>query len=123
MECHFTTRACLNNKIKDVCEDLEPTLKKVVNMPACQPMNDTEQVIFGYKNKLKRFLSFRTRCDLVVCDSLSITFLSVDGLARRTIARTSSPCLQLPRSYQLFPELCKELLSILALSSWEIDIV
>ncbi len=124
--------ANLADKIKCVYEELEPTTKKIVNMLKCEPANDDERLVFGYlkkfikgleNNQLKRFLTFTTGCDFMVCDYISVNFIKVDGLARRPIAHTCGACLELPVSYQSFPELREEFSSILALSTWEMDIV
>ena len=58
--------------------------------------------------QLKRFIIFTTGSDLMVCDSLKLNFVKVDGLARRPVAHTCGPGLELPTTYQSFPELREE---------------
>ena len=123
------------NLLKDLdilYQKLEPTTKKVVKMLKCEPANDAERLVFSYlkrfvkgleSNQLKRFLIFTTGCDLMICDYLNISFTKTDGFSRRPIAHTCGPNLELPISYQSFPELREEFSSILALSTWEMDIV
>ena len=125
-------RENLLKDLENLSEKLEPTTKKVVKMLKCKPANDAERLVLSYlkrfvkgleNNQLKRFLIFTTASDLMVCDHLNISFIKTDGLSRRPIAHTCGPCLELPISYQSFPELREEFSSILALSTWEMDIV
>ena len=110
-------KKCLSNSIDEVYLKLEPTTKKVCD----------ERAVLGYLKrfikglevaKLKRFLVFTTGSDLMVCDSLNLNFVKLDGLGRRPVAHTCGPCLELPTTYQSFPELREEFSSILSLSTW-----
>jgi hypothetical protein len=125
-------RGRLLKDLDSLYEKLEPTTKKVVKLLKREPANDAERLVFGYLKKfvkglesslLKCFLTFTTGSDLMVCDYLTVNFTKVDGLSRRPIAHTCGPCLELPISYQSFPELREEFSAILALSTWEMDIV
>lgn len=122
----------LTDRIVEVYLKLEPTTKKILQILKGEPSGDDERVVFGYLkrfvkglegNQLKRFLVFTTGSDLMVCESLGINFVKVDGLGRRPVAHTCGPFLELPTTYQSFPEFREEFSSILALSTWEMDIV
>ena len=122
----------LTNSIDEIYLKLEPTTRKVLQLLKEQPTTSDEQAVLGYLKRfvrgleitqLKRFLMFTTGSDLMVCDSLNINFVKVDGLGRRPVAHTCGPCLELPTTYQSFPELREEFSSILSLSTWEMDIV
>ena len=125
-------KKCLSNSIDEVYLKLEPTTKKVLQLLKDEPTSSDERAVLGYLKrfirglevaKLKRFLVFTTGSDLMVCDSLNINFVRLDGLGRRPVAHTCGPCLELPTTYQSFPELREEFSSILSLSTWEMDIV
>ena len=128
-------RPLSENLLKDLdslYEKLEPTTKKVVKMLKCEPANGAERIVFSNlkrfvkgleSNQLKRFLIFTTGSDLMVCDYLNISFTKAYGFSRRPIAHTCGLCLELPISYQSFQDLREEFSSILALSTWEMDIV
>ena len=125
-------KKCLSNSIDEVYLKLEPTTKKVLQLLKDEPTSSDERAVLGYLKrfirglevaKLKRFLVFTTGSDLMVCDSLKINFVRLDGLGRRPVAHTCGPCLELSTTYQSFPELREEFSSILSLSTWEMDIV
>lgn len=122
----------LTNGIDEIYQKLEPTTKKVLQLLKDEPTTSDERAVLGYLKRfirglevtqLKRFLVFTTGSDLMVCESLDINFVKVDGLGRRPVAHTCGPCLELPTTYQSFAELREEFSSILSLSTWEMDIV
>ena len=93
-----------------------------------EPTSSDERAVLGYLKRyirglevrqLKRFLLFTTASDLMVCENLNIKFVKVEGLGRRPIAHTCGLCLELPTTYESFPELREEFSSILSLSTWE----
>jgi hypothetical protein len=98
----------LTSSIDEIYLKLEPTTRKVLGLPT----SSDERAVFSYLKRfvrgleltqLKRFLIFTTGSDLMVCDSLKLNFVKVYGLARRPVAHTCGPCLELPITYQLFP--------------------
>jgi hypothetical protein len=73
---------------------------------------------------LSAFLQYTTGSDIIICDILEVTFVSVDVLARRPIAHACTPSLELPSTYQSFNELSEEFCSLLRERGfWEFDIV
>ena len=88
-------KKCLSNSIDEVYLKLEPTAKKVLQLFEDEPTSSDERTVLGYLKrfirglevaKLKRFLVFTTGSDLMVCDSLNINFVKLDGLRRRPVA-------------------------------------
>lgn len=56
---------------------------------------------------------FVTGSDVISVDKIGIMFTVVDGLARRPVAHTCGPVLELPVTYGSYPELRTEFDSIL----------
>jgi hypothetical protein len=102
----------LTSSIDKIYLKLEPTTRKVLGLLKDEPTSSDERAVFSYLKRfvrglelteLKRFLIFTTGGDLMVCDSLKLNFMKGYGLARRPVAHTCGPCLELPITYQLFP--------------------
>lgn len=114
-------------------ERKQPTPKKVVKLFCGAPSNDAERQTFDHLKRfvknlsegiLKLFLQFTTGSDLLVVDCITVSFTSVSGAARRPIAHTCGPALEMPSTYQSFNELAEEFSSILSnRESWSFDIV
>lgn len=111
---------------------LIPTTSKVVSTIDCQPTNDGERDALKYLKRyikgldskmLATFLRFVTGSDLMLFQSWEINFTQLDGCARRPVAHTCTNTLELPLTYQSFPELREEFNQILKAVNWEMDIV
>ena len=93
------------------------TLKKVIKLLSANPMNDAERESFEHLKRfvknlkedgLSAFLQFTTGSNAIVCESIGVTFTSLDGLERRPIAHTCTPVLELPTTYKSYNELSEE---------------
>ena len=73
--------------------------------------------------KLTTFLRFTTAADVIVTDSLTISFTDTEGLQRRPISHTCGCTLEVPSTYASFCELREEFMAILNSDSWEMNIV
>ena len=73
--------------------------------------------------KLGKFLQFVTGSDIMLCDHIHVTFTRLDGIQRRPVAHTCTFTLEIPSTYQSFPEFREEFSSILEANTWEVDIV
>ena len=114
-------------------ESKRPTPKKVVKLFAGTPSNDAERQTFDHLKRfvkslsdeiLRLFLQFTTGSDLLVVDCILIDFTTINGAARRPVAHTCGPVLEIPCTYQSFNELVEEFSSILSnKESWSFDIV
>ncbi|KAL2088710.1 hypothetical protein ACEWY4_015609 [Coilia grayii] len=103
-------------------EDKKPTTKKVLKLLHACPSTQAENQSFRFLQQyirglddvgLRRMLRFITRSDVVCVEQIDITFTSADGLARRPVAHTCGPVLELPWTYASYPELRTEFDSIL----------
>ena len=111
---------------------LIPTTSKVVSTIDCQPSNEGERDALKFLKRyikgldssmLATFLRFVTGSDLMLFHSWEINFTQLDGCARRPVAHTCTNTLELPSTYQSFPELREEFNQILKADNWEMDIV
>ena len=119
--------------LRSMFEKKTVSSKKVLKLLSAQPGNDAERESFEHLKRyiksltdgaLSAFLQFTTGSDIIICDSLEVIFVSVDGFARRPIAHTCKPSLESPSTYQSFNELSEEFSSVLRDKGfWEFDIV
>ncbi|XP_076876894.1 uncharacterized protein LOC143526112 isoform X2 [Brachyhypopomus gauderio] len=103
-------------------EDKKPTTKKLLKLLEASPSTQAENQSFRFLKQyirglddigLRRMLRFMTGSDVVCVDKIDIMFTSADGLARRPVAHTCGPVLELPWTYASYPELRTEFDSIL----------
>ena len=109
-----------------------PTAKKVVKVIESLPTNEAETQCLDFLRKFIRsldtpalgtFLKFTTGSDILP-QRLEVSFTSMDGLARRPIAHTCGPLLELPKTYRSYSELAEELTSLLReQGAWGFNIV
>ena len=105
---------------------VEPTNKKVLSMLDSAPQNNGERAALDYlkcfirgmdQPQLKSFLQYVTGADIICVKSIIVNFSRLEGFAWRPIAHTCGAVLELPSTYNTFPELREEFTSILAKSS------
>ena len=72
---------------------------------------------------LATFLHFFSGSDLMLLHSWQVSFTNIEGCARRPIAHTCSNTLELPSTYQSFPELREEFTKILKFEDWKMEII
>ena len=70
---------------------------------------------------LKIFLKFVTGSDALVTDHISVYFIATDGPARRPIAPTCGPTLEIPSTYQVCNEMVEEFNDILDIDFYPIS--
>ena len=103
--------------------DLSPNAKKVIKALQPKANNESEKQSFEFlkqfiksldRSSLKGFLKYVTGSDVLLKDQkISVAFYAVDGLARRPIAHTCGPLLEVPWTYQSYNELAEEFNSIM----------
>ena len=113
--------------------DNKPTAKKVIKALDAKPTSDAEKESLGFLKKfiksldavsLKVFLKFVTGSDVMILQTISVSFNSVEGVGRTPIAHTCGPTLELPSTYQSHNELAEEFTNILReKTSWTFNIV
>ena len=110
----------------------EPTNAKVVNMLHAEITNDAEREAFNYlkkyvrgleKSKLCSFLKFVTSSDIIVTNTIQVSFTAITSAARRSICHSCGCTLELPSTYSNFCELRQKFSGILSADNWEMDIV
>ena len=120
-----------NNLAKFLAEKM-PTAKKTVKVIESKPSNEAESQSLDFLKKFIRsldpsalgtFLKFTTGSDILP-QRLEVSFTSMDGYARRPIAHTCGPLLELPRTYQSYSELAEEFTNLLRdKGAWGFNIV
>lgn len=113
-------------------ERLVPNTSKVVNSLQAECKSDAERECLKYlkkyirgleHSKLTKFLKFVTGSELMIFDRIEVTFNQLEKAGRRPVAHTCNFLLEVPATYQSYPEMREEFNSILSANSWEIDIV
>lgn len=109
-----------------------PTAKKVIKTITCQPTDAAERQCLEFLQKFIRsldfaalgtFLKYVTGSDIMP-ENMEVSFTSMDGFARRPIAHTCGPLLELPRTYISYSELAEEFTSLLRdKGAWGFNIV
>lgn len=120
---HFLKEAFVSPQhVLQMYEDKKPTTRKLLKLldasPATQAENQSfcflQQYIRGLDDAgLRRMLRFVTGSDIICVNKIEVLFTPVDGLARRPVAHTCGPALELPWTYTSYPELCTEMDSLL----------
>lgn len=114
-------------------EEKRPTAKKVIKAILANPANEAERQSLDFLKKfirsldvksLESFLKFTTGSCMMLQHGISISFTTMEGLARRPIAHTCGPLIELPCTYQTYNELAEELTNILReKGAWGFNIV
>ncbi|XP_030597977.1 uncharacterized protein LOC115796683 [Archocentrus centrarchus] len=120
-------------KLRKMYDDLKPTSKKVTRLlkfpgDMTAKQKEVEHHLKRYirelnEEKLGKFLRFCTGSDLIVSDSVTVEFTVMSDFTRRPIGRTCGMFLQLPDSYENFPDFRAEFNEILESNIWVMDIV
>lgn len=119
--------------IKESYDAKQPTPKKVIKLFKAEPSSEQEHHSFDHLKRfvkslegksLQRFLHFCTGSDVITCQSIEVQFSRDDGFARRPVVHTCGPMLQLPCTYESYPELAKEFTKVMKEgAAWSFDLV
>uniref|UniRef100_A0A1A8L2M6 Si:ch73-30l9.1 n=1 Tax=Nothobranchius pienaari TaxID=704102 RepID=A0A1A8L2M6_9TELE len=119
--------------IVEMYENMKPTARKVLKLFEASPATQAESQSLRYLQQyvrgldqagLRKFLRFTTGSDVLCIKNIEVLFTSLDGVARRPVAHTCGPVLELPWTYLSFPELRVEFDSILSSQRcFDMDIV
>jgi len=100
----------------------KPNTKKVLKLLKSDPKNDSERDCIKYLERyircldlaaLTKFMCFTTGSNIISVESIQIDFIKIDGLARRPIAHTCGPVLELSSTYRNFCELREEFQNVI----------
>ncbi|XP_053288829.1 uncharacterized protein LOC128449596 [Pleuronectes platessa] len=118
-------------EIHKMYDDLRPTTRKVLKLITASPNTASENQSLRFLHQyirgldeigLRKILRFMTGSDVICVKKIEVIFTSLEGLARRPIAHTCGPTLELPSTYNSYPELRSEIESILSSNSFTMDI-
>ena len=111
----------------------KPSSKKIIGLLSASPEPGAEQSSFEHfkrfvkslnGNDLGSLLQFLTGSNIIICDTITVTFTKLDGTARRPIVHTCGPTLELPSTYQYYGELAEEFTALLNdKESWSFNII
>lgn len=124
-EAKLIFRETFNNPVDvlEMYEDKRPTTRRFLKLLDVSPQNQAESKCLRFLQQyirgldgvgLRKMLRFVTGSDVVCVNKIQMIFTSLEGLARRPVAHTCGPVLELPSTYSSYPELRSELESILS---------
>lgn len=108
-----------------------PTVKRVLNLITAEPQTNAERDVLSYlkrfirgmdDEKLRKFLRFCTGASMICVDGIKISFNELNGAERRPIAHTCGCVLELPITYESFPQFREEMNNLFGSQYWDIDI-
>ncbi|KAJ0005816.1 hypothetical protein NQD34_015710 [Periophthalmus magnuspinnatus] len=112
---------------------LQPTSRKIMqSLTYPTNQNASEKQMVKYVNTylrecdmphLSRFLRFCTGSDVFTGKDITVSFTMINGLQRRPVAHTCGCYLELPVTYESYPDFRHEMNKILESNIWVMDIV
>ena len=119
--------------LQKLYNEKKPTAKRVINLLSANPTPGAEQNSLEHfkrfvkslnGNDLGGLLQFLTGSNIILCETVTVTFTTLEGKSRRPIVHTCGPSLELPSTYQCYNELAEEFTAILnAKDSWSFNII
>eukprot|EP00794_Sanderia_malayensis_P020779 gene20779-22807_t len=118
--------------VREFYNSKSPTPQKVLNLIKASPQNDREREMISFlqryirgldSSQLQKFLRFTTGADVISVEKIEVSFVFLEGLARRPVARTCTPLLELPNTYENFCQLREDFQNVLAAGDWQFDFV
>ena len=118
--------------LHELYSSILPTNVKVISLLKAKPLTAAEGETLAHlkrfirgldESKLATFLRFTTASDVLVTDTLTISFTNNEGFQRRPVAHTCSYTLELPSTYSSFCEFREEFMAVLNADNWEMTIV
>ena len=120
------------NSLEELYNKGKPTVKKVLNLLAAEPSNNLQRDALSYlkryirgleEERMTKFFRYCTGATMICVEHIEVTFTDLDGSARRPVAHTCGPLLELPSTYQSFLQFREEMNNILSSEYWDIDFV
>ncbi|KAK7138439.1 hypothetical protein R3I94_010191 [Phoxinus phoxinus] len=112
-------------------EDLKPSARKVLKLITASPATPAENQSLRFLHQyirgldeigLRKMLRFVTGSDVICVKDIQVIFTPLEGLSRRPIAHTCGPTLELPSTYNSYPDLRAEMEAILSSNFYAMDI-
>lgn len=128
--------APLRSELKGIAalyEGLQPTARKIIKSivyPPSQNLQEKQMVKYVHAylrdsdtQHLSSFLRFCTGSDLFIGKNITVSFTQIQGFQRRPVAHTCGCYLELPVSYDSYPDFRNEMNRVLESNVWVMDIV
>lgn len=119
-------------KIQIMYTDKKTTCRKVLKLIEASPETPAERQALGFLQQyirgldevgLRRLLRFVTGSDIICVTKIEVIFTALEGLQRRPVAHTCGSVLELPCTYNSYPELRVEMENVLMSNYYTMDIV
>ena len=119
--------------LQKLYNEKKPAAKRLISLLSANPTPGAEQnSLEHFKRFVKSLngsdlgglLQFLTGSNIILCETIAVTFTTLEGKSRRPIVHTCGPSLELPSTYQCYNELAEEFTALLnAKDSWSFNIV
>eukprot|EP00794_Sanderia_malayensis_P002135 gene2135-2423_t len=119
-----------SDELSKIYENGTPTSKKILKLLHADPQIDREKDAFSYLKKFVRtlkkenislFMRYATGSDMMCVEKISVAFNNLTGIERRIVAHTCGAVLDVPATYDSFPEFKEEFLALLKSGYWGMD--
>ena len=109
-----------------------PTGKKILKLLSADPENDREAEVYKYltefirtlkKEDIPLFMRYVTGADMMCVGKISVIFTRVSTGERKIVAHTCGPVLDVPSTYESYPQFREEFLNLLKCGYWSMDII
>lgn len=110
----------------------KPTCRKVLKLLEAHPASPPEKQAFKFfqqyicvldETGLRKVLRFITGSDIISVSRIEVLFTNLEGLSRRPVAHTCGAVLELPFTYNSYPELRMEMEMVLSSNYLQMDIM
>lgn len=128
----LSTKIKTPKDIQCLYENKKPTCRKVLKLIEANPETPAENQSFRYLQQyireldevgLRNIMRFVTGSDIICVAKIHVTFTVLEGLSRRPVAHTCGALLELPSTYNSFPELRVEMDNVLNSNYYVMDIM
>ncbi|XP_076866803.1 uncharacterized protein LOC143518217 [Brachyhypopomus gauderio] len=130
LHCNLLTK----ESVLKLYESKQATNRKVAQIlkPSKEFLNQHEQVVLNHlmryvrsvdQRRLESFLRFCTGSNVMCKDKIEVTFNNLAGLSRRPVAHTCGAVLDVPCTYNSYPEFRMEFDNILSANCFAMDIL
>lgn len=119
-------------KLQAMYVEKKTTCRKVLKLIEANPVSAAEKQAFKFfqqyirgldETRIRKLLRFITGSDIISVPKIEVIFTGLEGAARRPIAHTCGAVLELPCTYNSYPELRIEMEGLLASNYWQMDIM
>ena len=92
--------------LQKLYNEKKPTAKRVISLLSANPTPEAEQKGLCSLNgsDFGGLIQFLTGSNIILCETITVTFTTLEGKSRWPIVHTCGPSLELPSTYQCYSQ-------------------